>query len=445
VSENQYDLQRATKPRIRRPIPSGAAGFVARSWLWGWPAICHLAVDLILSVPYLLVLILTVVGLVLVPVFLIGVPWLAVLLAICFGNGYLERARLEAMTGVRIGAPRGPDVTKSFWRRRVLDPRPWRGLLYIFIILFWGLLAGPIVVGLISLSFALTALPAYIWALPGNVVRMPWGSQLGGPWWLLLLCAIGVIGLAITPLVARALVLVNVFLARWLLGPGNRDGEVEQLSARVQTLTKTRAAAVDSVEAERLRIERDLHDGPQQRLVAIAMDLGMARERLNRDPDGARELMDKAHSAAKEAVVEMRQVARGIHPPILTDRGLSAALSALAAGSPVPVSVSVDLATRPTPTVEAIAYFCVSEGLTNVAKHARAGSAEVTVTSAEGWIRIDIRDDGVGGADPAGGTGLAGLADRVAAIDGTLQVESPPGGPTVLSIHLPETDIRSTS
>jgi signal transduction histidine kinase len=191
------------------------------------------------------------------------------------------------------------------------------------------------------------------------------------------------------------------------------------------------------VETERRRIERDLHDGPQQRLVAIAMDLGMAQERMDRDPAGARQLLDKAHSAAKEAVTELRQVARGIHPPVLTDRGLDAALSALAARSPVPVTIRVEVPVRPSPTVEAIAYFCVSEALTNVAKHARASSAQVSADLSEGQLRIEVRDNGIGGADPGGGTGLHGLADRVRAIDGSLRVDSPAGGPTVLTVLLP--------
>jgi signal transduction histidine kinase len=171
----------------------------------------------------------------------------------------------------------------------------------------------------------------------------------------------------------------------------------------------------------------------------------MARERLERDPEGARELLDKAHSASKEAITEMRQVARGIHPPVLTDRGLDAALSALAARSPVPVSISVDLDRRPGPTIEAIAYFCVSEALTNVAKHARATSASVDVTRREDTLVVRVRDDGVGGVDLTRGTGLVGLRQRVAAVDGALDVDSPPGGPTVLTVTLPDPSPTTTS
>jgi signal transduction histidine kinase len=170
------------------------------------------------------------------------------------------------------------------------------------------------------------------------------------------------------------------------------------------------------------------------------MDLGMARTKFDTDPGGVRELVDKAHAASKEAIVELRQVVRGIHPPVLTDRGLDAAMSALAARCPVPVTVSVAVASRPDPTVEAIAYFCVSEALTNVAKHSGARSARVEVEGDAGsGLRIVVADDGRGGAEPGRGTGLAGLRQRLSAVDGTLTVESPPGGGTRLLMALPGT------
>jgi signal transduction histidine kinase len=422
--------------------------FTVRSWFLGWPAIGQLTVDCVLAIPYLLLVMLTLLSALLVPVLLIGLPFLVIGLAIGSALGHFERIRIQAMTGVRIAPPARPAERASLPARLLRDPRRWWALLYLTAISLWGLIAGSVVIVLISTALATAAVPLYAPALPGGKVAMPWDATVGGVWWLLLIFAIGVLGLLITPLLAQALVQVDILAARWLLGPGRDQTEqVRQLSQRVQTLTQTREATVDSVETERRRIERDLHDGPQQRLVAIAMDLGMAQERLNRDPAGARELLDKAHSAAKEAITEMRQVARGIHPPVLTDRGLDAALSALAARSPVPVRVSVDLPVRPSPTIEAIAYFCVSEALTNVAKHAQAQSAQVSVGASDGLIRIEVRDDGVGGAaagaTPADGTGLTGLADRVAAIDGTLAVDSPPGGPTLLTIVLPATGNRS--
>lgn len=158
---------------------------------------------------------------------------------------------------------------------------------------------------------------------------------------------------------------------------------------------------------------------------------------MDADPTAARELLDKAHDSAKEAITEMRQVARGIHPPVLTDRGLDAALSALAARSPVPVEVRVAVAPRPSPTIEAIAYFCVSEALTNVAKHARARTAQVDVVRRGDQLLVRVSDNGVGNARPGHGSGLTGLSDRVRSVDGQLDVSSPPGGPTVLSVWLP--------
>ena len=195
---------------------------------------------------------------------------------------------------------------------------------------------------------------------------------------------------------------------------------------------------VDAAEAERRRIERDLHDGAQQRLVALAMELGRAKSKFADDVDAARELVDQAHAEAKAALTELRDLVRGVHPPVLTDRGLDAALSGLAARCPVPVEVHVEAPVRPKASVEAVAYFVVAEALTNVAKHSRASHANVVVEGHgyPGTLSIVISDDGIGGADP-GGAGLAGLADRVAGVDGTLTVESPSGGPTIISAVLP--------
>jgi signal transduction histidine kinase len=458
---------------VRTPIPGFSAAALVRTWTWGWAAIGQLILDLMLSFLYLAIPLIALVGIVTVPIFLIGVPLLLITLALSLGLAGFERARVLALTGIAVPAPVPQATGQPFWRRLLLQGRPWRALLQITAITLWGWLAGTAITVLTSTALAAATVPAWGWALPAQGMHLPFGGRIDGFWWLLLVFGLGVLGLAVLPLLARGLVMVDVLLARRLLGPG-RSEQVERLSERVDTLTQTRVAAVDSVEVERRRIERDLHDGPQQRLVAIAMDLGMAQERIDRDPAGARELLDKAHAASKEAITEMRMVARGIHPPILTDRGLDAALSALAARSPVPVGVRVDLPVRPSPTVEAIAYFCVSEALTNVAKHARATSAQVSVTSRSDQtsrgnqpvaaqhqqttannqatdggqavgitgstptaLIIEVRDDGIGGANPNGGTGLHGLSDRVRAVDGTLAVQSPPGGPTVLTITLP--------
>jgi len=224
-------------------------------------------------------------------------------------------------------------------------------------------------------------------------------------------------------------------LARTLLGPGRR----ESLAQRVETLARSRADLVAAADAERRRIERDLHDGAQQRLVSLAMNLGMARERFEAEPEPVRQALAAAHDEAVLALTELREFIRGLHPAVLNDRGLDAALSGLAARAPLPVRLRVDVPKPAAPGVEAVAYFIVSEAITNVVKHAQATRAEVTVTQAGDRLRITVTDDGRGGAIPSAGdsTGLRGLAQRAAAVDGTLSIDSPPGGPTIITAELP--------
>jgi signal transduction histidine kinase len=407
-----------------------------RRYLRAWGAACQLVCDLLLATVYLGLLAVAVAGVPLVLAAGAGLVVLAVAALGAFGLGYLERARLAAFTGVDVPPAPGPPPSTSVLTRLLLNARPWKALLHLLLISLWGLVAGTTVLTGLGAGLATALLPLYADRLPDEQIALPLGRSLGldAAGWLA--AAGAVVLLLVVPLVSALLVRVDVALVRGLLGAGERE-RVAQLSQRVETLTETRERAVDSVELERRRIERDLHDGPQQRLVAIAMDLGMARERLDRDPDGARALLDKAHAGAKEAITEMRQVARGIHPPVLTDRGLDAALSALAARSPVPVQVQVQLPARPSPTTEAIAYFCVSEALTNVAKHSRATGARVDVGVSDGALVVHVQDNGQGGVRVGAGTGLTGLRDRVAAVDGQLWIDSPPGGPTRLTVRLP--------
>ena len=221
--------------------------------------------------------------------------------------------------------------------------------------------------------------------------------------------------------------------ARRLLGPGTDHW----LARRLRQVEASRAAAVDSAEAERRRIERDLHDGTQQRLVSVAMNLGRATERFDTDPEAARELVIEAHREAKAALTDLRRLVRGIHPAILADRGLDAALSAVVASSPVPVSLVVEVPERPPAPIESAAYFVVAEALTNIAKHARATKAKVSIARAGNRLVVEVMDNGLGGADPERGTGLRGLADRIAAVGGWMRLLSPPGGPTTLMVELP--------
>ncbi|MGF1646785.1 MAG: histidine kinase [Kineosporiaceae bacterium] len=415
-----------SRPPTRRPL--------WRMWLLGWPALGHLVLDALLAAPALLLVTLTFSGL-LGTAAVAGLPAAALGLVIGFVAAEADRWRIQAWTGLRVPrwAPRPAHLPA--WRRVLFDPRPWRAQLYFLFLSVWGVTAG-----LLMAALLVTAVVGLvIQVVPPSLVTDT--SPAADPRWRPVIAAGAASALLALPFLARLLVHVDAGVARLLLGRG-RDEEVEQLTRRVDTLTQTRQAAVDSVDAERRRIERDLHDGPQQRLVAVAMDLGLARQRLAaEDTAGASTLLERAHSGAKEAITEMRRVARGIHPPVLTDRGLDAALSALAARSPVPVSVRVDLPHRPAARLEAIAYFSVSEALTNVAKHSRARTARVRVEERygpEGAVLVaTVTDDGVGGADPTRGTGLAGLRDRVAAVDGRVLVSSPPGGPTVVTIELP--------
>jgi signal transduction histidine kinase len=227
---------------------------------------------------------------------------------------------------------------------------------------------------------------------------------------------------------------LDTALARTLLGPSR----TEELALRVESLARSRADIVAAGDAERRRIERDLHDGAQQRLVSLALNLGMARTTLTDASGPAREVIEAAHDEATQALAELREFVRGLHPAVLNDRGLDAALSGIVARAPVPVRLHVDVAPRCSPSIEAIAYFVVSEALTNIARHAHAEHAEVTVRRTGDRLRVVVTDDGRGGATADGtGTGLPGLAQRTAAVDGTLTVHSPPGGPTTITVELP--------
>jgi signal transduction histidine kinase len=202
-------------------------------------------------------------------------------------------------------------------------------------------------------------------------------------------------------------------------------------------LESDRGVAADTAAADLRRIERDLHDGAQARLVALAMDLGLAREKAAEDPGAAARMVDEAHGEVKLALRELRDLARGIHPAVLTDRGLDAALSSVASRCAVPVTVTVDLPERPAPATEGTAYFAVCELLENVSRHAGASRASVDVWRSGDRLLVEVADDGRGGADPTAGGGLAGLSARLGAVDGVLAVRSPAGGPTTVTAELP--------
>jgi signal transduction histidine kinase len=262
-------------------------------------------------------------------------------------------------------------------------------------------------------------------------------SRISGFPHSLLVFLAGVVILFVAPWPMRLLVAADRRLMRALLGP-------DAVTQRVRSLEQARTQTVDASVARLRQIERDLHDGTQAQLVALAMRLGQAKEKLaggeNLDLDAARRLVDDAHKGAKEAIVELRDLARGIHPPAL-DTGLEGALATLAARSSIPTELNVGVSDRPTPAIESIAYFCVAELLANVAQHAHASRAWISCTQHGAWLRVVVRDDGQGGAQlnrvGSSSSGLAGLTDRVHAVDGLLHLTSPPGGPTVVTVDLP--------
>jgi signal transduction histidine kinase len=352
----------------------------------------------------------------------------ALVLALRVPLSAAQRHRFWSLLGVEIEGPL-PPPGRTLWQRMAASLRSdvtWRQLAY-------HLAVGPVIALLGLVTIAAWASGAglaglYAYRLQFSTPRYVLSAKPGIPF-----AVAGVVLLLLAPFLARVTTWLDTVAALALLGPSRS----QELELRVETLSESRAGVVDAADAERRRIERDLHDGAQQRLVSLAMNLGMARENLKNMPDEVRKVIEEAHEEAKEALAEMRTLVRGLHPAVLEDRGLDAALSGIAARAPLPVRLTVDTGERASPTVEAVAYFVVSECLTNIARHARATKAEIDVRQDGGTLQIRVLDDGVGGADPARGTGLASLAQRAKSVDGKLRLDSPVGGPTVVSVELP--------
>lgn len=300
------------------------------------------------------------------------------------------------------------------------DPARWRDFAHL-----WFSATG---------GFVLSAVPALL--LAGPVVHLIGAVIDFGSFWLLLLFLSGPMLLLwwfVTPALVRARALAD----RNILG----HGRIEELERRVSEVAESRSEALDHSAAEVRRIERDLHDGAQARIAAVGMNVGLAEKLLGTDPDAAADLLREARESTVSALEDLRSVVRGIHPPVLADRGLGGAIEALAVSIPMPVTVSLDIGEDLPDPVESAAYFAVTECLTNVVKHARATRAWVTGTRAGDRLTLAVGDDGRGGADP-GGSGLRGVARRLAAFDGTMTVVSPDGGPTVVTMELPWTTGR---
>lgn len=414
---------------------------------WPWRAFGYLVAGGVLGVGWLcLAAALLTVGVLLAPV---GVGVLALLCVPTSAAGLvgLERRRLRWLDARRPTAPdahgapapdargtpapdaRGtpaPGLLRRSWRRAG-SPRTWLEFGYA---LFNAVLAA-VDLAVVVLAGALVASQpfAVVTVLGGDQVMYGEGIVLDTPGevlpWLLLTPVLAVVAAYLLTVAAGA----RAALARAVLVRPRRE---EELGARLTEVTASRARLAGAFEAERRRIERDLHDGAQQRITGLIMTLGLAK--LDADPA----LISRAQDEARAVLTELRDLVHGIHPSVLTDRGLSEAVESLAERSPVAVEVDMRLDRRPPEAVESAAYFAVAEALTNVAKHSGATRAAVTAArDASGLLTVEIRDDGHGGADPGRGSGLTGLADRMAVHNGRLRLSSPPGGPTVLRLELP--------
>ncbi|MEV6534416.1 sensor domain-containing protein [Streptomyces sp. NPDC051639] len=363
-----------------------------------WQEIAHLLANLPVSIfgfVYVVTMVSTGSAL---AVTVVGLPLLAGGLLGARQLGKLERARARALLGLRIDEPSPLPVRRtgffSWLWSSLKDPVGWRTVLYDLIRLPWGVL-----------TFTVTLVSFFVlWP--------------------------------VLPFIARGLTNVDRAMVRGLLSPS------DELERRIAELESDRGVVVDTAAADLRRIERDLHDGAQARLVNLAMGLGLAKEKLleGQADETVAAMVDEAHGEVKLALQELRDLARGIHPAVLTDRGLDAALSSVATRCTVPVKVTADLRSRPAAAIEGIAYFTVSELLQNISKHSGARSASVDVWRTDRRLLIQVQDDGRGGARLDGGTGMAGLADRLGAVDGLFVIDSPPGGPTTITAELPWRD-----
>ncbi|MEV0112065.1 sensor domain-containing protein [Streptomyces sp. NPDC050844] len=423
----------------RRRIPAGLrAPFEARAWKEFGYVLLSLPISIV-TFTYAITMLSLGAGLLIT---FIGIPVLAAGLAGCRGIGALERVRARSLLGVEVANPeplrpknRGP----MGWMGAVLKSGvSWRHVLYSVLHMPWAVFSFSVSLVFWSSGWTLLTYPLWQWLFPaygdqGGIQLYDDGGHriyLDNPFEIGVTALIGLLITLATPWIIRALTTVDRVMVVGLLGPSS-------LATRVVELESDRGVVVDTAAADLRRIERDLHDGAQARLVALAMDLGLAKEKLAEDPEAAARMVDEAHGEVKVALQELRDLARGIHPAVLTDRGLDAALSALAARCTVPVQVEVDLPARPAAAIEGIAYFTVSELLQNISKHARATRGTVDVWHVEDRLMLQVTDNGAGGADVTSGSGLAGLAERLDAVDGILVVNSPVGGPTTVTAELP--------
>jgi signal transduction histidine kinase len=368
---------------------------------------------------------------------IVGLPILALTLVLATWGARLERSLARGLLRVHVDEPPTEvDEGKESWRRvlqLLTSERRWRSVLYLLLLLPVGLLEFVVAVTMWAIALGYLSAPFWWWAV--SDADFLWdGNRLDTPWEWALVVAGGFAALLAAPWLVRGCVWLHVALMRGLVGPTRR--ELERAAAQAGT---ERDQAVATASRDRRAIERDLHDGAQARLVALAVDLDRARHRLE---DGGSEeealaLVRSAQEQAQTALSEIRDLARGVHPAILTNRGLDAALSALAARSAVPVALTADLPERAPGDVEAAAYFVASEALANANRHADATQIRLAARVDRDRLVLEIADDGLGGADEALGTGIAGLRERVGALGGTLDITSVAGAGTTIVARLP--------
>ncbi|MBU2662485.1 sensor domain-containing protein [Actinoplanes bogorensis] len=410
-----------------------------RDWIRdGLRAVAAGALSIVLAVLNLPLFVLFVLSLVLTPVLGIGFFLLPAVTALIRLKANAARG-MAAWHGVPIPRPYRPKpagVAPVGWKRYhwiITDPATWRDFAW----LLPGAVAG-LVLGILTLAIpaygveGIVLLPLWIYLAEGwSGYAAMWPIESVGEGFLSLPMGLAILalGIAVAPYLRRA----DAWFVRLFLAPTR----AAELRLRVDQLTVTRADTVDAQAAELRRIERDLHDGAQARLVSLGMTIGLAEELIERDPATARKLLSEARDNSSTALVELRHLVRGIHPPVLAERGLDGAVRALALSSRIPTTVDSDLTGRLETPVESAAYFAIAEGLANVQRHSGATFAYVSMHRLGDVLHLEVGDDGRGGADMTSGTGLAGMERRLAAFDGTMSLSSPPGGPTIVSMELP--------
>jgi signal transduction histidine kinase len=387
----------------------------------GWKALAYLFVGLLTGIAFFTLMVIAASITFALSFVVVGLLLIAPFFGLVGALAHAERA-MAGWGGLEIPA-RAVRPAGRFGFKAVTDPERWRIVGYLTL----NVVLAPALFGLGSFAYSLLFRLVF-GGLSGPFDHFPLNAVAG-----VLGFAVGAVALGAAPRIALWVAALKANVTSWFLGPDR----LAQAERRVSVLSTQRQDILDAVASERRRIERNLHDGVQQQLVAIGLDLGMAEQHLENDPETTRELIVNARHKVQGSIGELRQLGRGLHPAILEDRGIDAALSAVVSGAPIPISVHVDPDLELDTDVAETLYFVANEAIANVLKHARASVASVHVVRVAANVRVTVHDNGIGGADPGHGTGLAGIRARANAFDGSLSVSSPTGGPTTLVVELP--------